>query len=100
MICRSAGRLGPKRKGFEDLTLAEYAKLDAILNHQSEVLYMSQIQRLDYMVDVDRGDLTKAVDGSPYHMNGSSVVEDLGMRGSKKMCSYEVYWYGNLFVVR
>jgi hypothetical protein len=87
-------------RGFQSLTLAEYTKLDAILKHEPRVLYMSQIQRLHYMVDVDQGVFSKAIDGTPYHMNGTTVASDLGMGSGAVIYLYACDRYGSLFVVR
>jgi hypothetical protein len=61
---------------------------------------MSQIQRLHYMVDVDQGVLSKAIDGTPFHMNGSTVADDLGMSRFGTLYLYACDRYGSLFIVK
>ena len=92
-------KLKPGRM-FANLTLAEYTKLDALLKHEHTVLYMSQIQRLHYMVDVDQGVFSKAIDGAQFQMNGSTVADDLGMARDSSLYLFACDRHGSLFVVR
>jgi hypothetical protein len=103
LMQKNLGKHMDERK-FRNLTLAEYTKLDALLNHEHKVLYMSQIQRLQYMVDVDQGVFSRAIDGTPFHMNGSTVGADLGFNiagvGDGPYYMYACDRHGSLFVVR
>jgi hypothetical protein len=86
-------------KAFDNLTFEDYAKLDRLLGSQYEVLYMSKIQRLSYMVAVDTGLLVRATDSTAYDMPGTSVEDDLG--AGQFLASVTLYAcdrYGNLFV--
>jgi hypothetical protein len=99
-IMESSGQTVNPKKSFQQLTLAEYMKLDTLLKTEHNVLYMSQIQRLHYMVDVDQATFSRATDGTPYHMNGSTVGNDLGMGAESQPYMYACDRYGNIFIVR
>ena len=89
---------------LKDFTFAEYMQLDVLLNRQYKVLYLNKIQRLEFMVGVDRRQrkLVKATDDSPYDMPGSTVNDDLGQGDNPQHDSqmYACDKYGNLFVFK
>jgi hypothetical protein len=86
-------------KEFHDLTYAEYIALDRLLGMKCKVLYLSKIQRLNYMADVENGLFVKATDSSVVHMPGTTVGEDLG-KGSFQSDTklYACDTAGNLFI--
>lgn len=89
---------------LKEFTFAEYMKLDQLLNGQYKVLYLSKIQRLEFMVGVDgaTSTLVKATDDSAYNMPGSTVADDLGEGADHETDSqmYACDKHGNLFVFK
>jgi len=86
------------RKPWQQLTFTDYMRLDALLNKQYKVLYLSKFQRLQYMVPVDHGHFWRPMDGKPYDMPGSRVTDDVV--AAAKAYMYACDRYGSLFVMR
>jgi hypothetical protein len=75
-------KIGPvfKKRRIEELTFEEYLKMDKLLGHRHRVLYLSKLQRLQYMVHVETHPFVrfvKATDDSVIDMAGSRVAEDI-----------------------
>jgi hypothetical protein len=66
-------------KTFTNLTYEEFVELDRLLASQYQVLYMSKMQRLSYMVAIEDGKFYRAIDGSEIDMPGNTVESDLGV---------------------
>jgi hypothetical protein len=83
----------PSRKGlFKELTEQQFRELDKLCLGQFNVLYLSKIQRLQFMLIVEDG-LLKRHDGSLITlMPGATVHTEL------EKCPYAADKYGNIFV--
>ena len=79
-------------------------ELDKLLGSQYKVLYLSKIQRIEYMVEVNQGGrFVKATDNSLIDMAGTKVMADLGQKatGAPKPVTqaYACDVYGCLFII-
>jgi len=76
---------------FDDMSLAQFRELDMVLKGQFNVLYLTKIQRLQYMVMIEDG-LMKRPDGARITLSpGKSVRVELNKS------AYVIDKYGNLF---
>lgn len=83
-------------KTFADLDFTEFMELDRLLGRQYKVLYMTKIQRLQYMAACENGRFFNVTAGAEIDMSGSTVDDDLE-RGVLRL--YACDRYGNLFIV-
>jgi hypothetical protein len=92
-----------KRDAFyQNITFAEFADLDRELRSQYKVLYLSKIQRLEFLVAAEEGRFYKATDGTVFRGTQNSVIADLG-QGEYQGADKDAQMYacdvnGNLFV--
>ena len=86
-------------RGFKELTFEEYMEIDRLLESQYRVLYLSKLQRLEYMVAVENGRFRRATDGALIDMPGQSVAVDMG-QGEEvgETFMYACDRYGSLFL--
>jgi hypothetical protein len=88
-----------KNKAFKDFTFADYHKLDVLTGCQYKVLYLSKLQRLRYMLDINgQGEFVSAVDDSLVHLGDEQVGWHIGTGGVQHQRPYAIDVYGNLFV--
>jgi hypothetical protein len=100
LIHGAAGRLGNAAPSFDDnMTFGQFAEVDRLLKSQYKVLYLSKMQRLEYLVAVEAGRFFKATDGSVFSCGPNSVREELGRgRFESQTILYACDTSGNLFV--
>ncbi len=88
----SLAPMGMGQLSFPALSEPQFWELDKLCQGQFNVLYLSKIQRLQYMVNIDQGQLNRPDGTAITLMPGATVRNEIDH------CPYAMDKYGNLFV--